>query len=140
MNGKRFVIAIVVGFIFIFATDFLIHGVWLKADYAASKELWRSEAEMTARFPWMLAAQFLTAVTFVLIWALGFASRGHLALGAGYGILMGLFVQVTSIITYVVSPFPPALAVKWFSSGLVQAVLLGIITAMVYKPAAAARA
>ena len=48
MNFKRLVLAIVVAFIFIFATDFLIHAVWLKQDYLATRKLWRPEAEMNA--------------------------------------------------------------------------------------------
>lgn len=137
MNITRLVIAIVVGFIVVFATDFLIHAVWLQSDYTATKELWRPEAEMNARFPWMLVGQLLATITFVFIWALGFAARGTFALACVYGLLAGLMVQATTIITYVVSPFPPDLALKWFGSGLVQTVLLGIVTFLVYKPAPA---
>ncbi len=135
MNITRLVIAIVVGFIVVFATDFLIHAIWLQPDYNATKELWRPEAEMNARFPWMLAAQLLATMTFVLIWALGFAARGTIGLACVYGLLAGLMVQATTIITYVVSPFPPGLALKWFVSGLLQAILLAVVTFFVYKPA-----
>lgn len=139
MNIKRLVLAIVVAFIFIFGTDFLIHGVWLKPDYDASKALWRPEVEMGARFPWMMAAQLLAAITFVWIWALGFAARGTVALACTYGLLLGLAVQVTSIVNYVVMPFPPHLALKWFCIGLAQAIVLAVITFFVYKPSPASR-
>ncbi len=134
MNIRRLILAVVVAFIFIFATDFLIHGLWLKPDYEATKELWRPEAEMTARFPWMLVAQLIAAITFVWIWALGLAARGTSALACAYGFLIGLAVQETTIVTYVVSPFPPELALKWFCSGIAQAIVLGLITFLVYKP------
>lgn len=134
MNFTRLILAIVVAFVFIFATDFLIHAVWLKPDYEATKELWRPEAEMGARFHWMLIAQLLVAIAFVIIWALGFAARGSLGLACGYGLLIGLIVQSTTIITYVVSPFPANIALKWFASGIVQSVLLGLLVALVYKP------
>ncbi|MEO8440352.1 MAG: hypothetical protein ABI540_09035 [Spartobacteria bacterium] len=134
MNLKRLLLAIVVAFVFIFATDYLIHAVWLKPDYAATKELWRTEAEMGARFHWMLIAQLLVAIAFVIIWALGFATRGGLGLACGYGLLVGLIVQATTIITHVVSPLPASIAMKWFASGIVQIVLLGLIVALVYKP------
>lgn len=134
MNGKRLSIAIVVAFIFIFATDFLIHAVWLGPDYKATAQLWRPEAEMNTRFPWMLGAQLLAAITFVLIWAMGFAARGTVALACAYGLLIGLAVQVTTMITYVVTPLPPELALKWFFSGLVQSIVLGVITSFVYRP------
>ena len=134
MNLKRLILAIVVGFIFIFATDFLIHAVWLMPDYNATKSLWRPEAEMNARFPWMLGAQLLCAITFVLLWASGFASRGSVGLACAYGFLIGLLVQVTTIITFVVSPLPPELAFKWFLSGVAQFILLAVVTFFVYKP------
>ena len=135
MNVTRLMIAIVVGFVFVFATDFLIHGVWLQSDYIATKELWRPEAEMNARFPWMLAGQLLVTIAFILLLAMLFADRGTAGLACVYGLLAGLMVQATTIITYVVSPFPPALALKWFLSGLLQSILLALLTRFVYKPA-----
>ena len=72
-------------------------------------------------------------VSFVtFIWAKGFAGR-DIATGITFGLLMGLFQQIWAIIDYVVMPIPGSLATKWFVSGLVQAVLLGIVTAWIYK-------
>lgn len=90
---------------------------------------------MTARFPWMMGAHLLIATGFVMIWALGFADRGSAGLACSYGLLIGLLVQATTIITYVVSPLPPSIALKWFFSGIVQSVLLGLVVWLVYKPA-----
>jgi hypothetical protein len=132
MNMKRLLLAIVAGFALIFGTDFLIHGLWLMPDYEATKSLWRPENEMHTHFAWMLFAQFLCAATFVIIWAKGFAGR-DIATGITFGLLMGLFQQIWAIINYVVMPLPGSLAMKWFFSGLVQAVLLGIVTALIYK-------
>lgn len=129
---KRLLLAIIAAFAVIFATDFLIHGWWLTPDYEATKSLWRPENEMHTHFFWMLVAQFLCAATFVIIWAKGFAGR-DVATGIIFGLLMGLFQQIWAIINYVVMPIPGTLAAKWFFSGLVQAVLLGIVTARIYK-------
>jgi hypothetical protein len=134
MNIKRLLLAIIAGFVVIFGTDYLIHGLWLMPDYNATKHLWRPESEMHSRFCWMLAAQLLCAITFVLIWAKGFAGR-DLGTGALFGLLMGLFQNVWAIVNYVVIPMPGELAMKWFFAGLAQAVLLGIVTALIYKPA-----
>ena len=134
MNFKRLFLAMLAGFVLIFVTDFLIHGFWLAADYEATKSLWRPENEMHSYFSLMLFAQLLCAATFVLIWAKGFAGQG-IGTGIGIGLLMGLFQQIWAIIDYVVIPMPGNLAAKWFFSGLVQAILLGIITALIYKPA-----
>ena len=133
MNMKRLLLAIVVAFVIVFATDFLIHGFWLSSDYEATKELWRPESDMHARFHWMLMAQLIGAATFVIIWAKGFAGR-DIGTGITFGLLMGLAQQVWAIIDHVVMPVPGVLAAKWVVAGLVQCVLLGIVTALIYKP------
>lgn len=136
MNIPRLLLAIVIAFLVIFGTDYLIHGVWLMPDYDATKSLWRPEAEMNTHFPLMLLAQFLGAATFAIIWAKGFAGR---CVGTGiiFGLLMGIFQQVWAMVNYVVIPMPGALATKWYFSGLAQAILLGIVVALIYKPRAA---
>jgi hypothetical protein len=133
MNIKRLLAAIVVGFIVVFGTDFLIHAIWLHSDYEATKELWRPEAEMNSRFHWMLIAQFLCAAAFVIIWAQGFAGRS-IAAAIVFGLLIGISQQVWVIISHVVSPLPGILAAKWFFAGLTQSVLLAIVTSLIYKP------
>jgi hypothetical protein len=133
MNAKRLIIAIIAGFVLIFATDFLIHSVWLMRDYEATKALWRPETEMTKYVGWMFFAQFLCAATFAFIWAAGFAGRS-VGAGAAFGLVMGLFQQIWAIVNYVVIPMPGALAAKWFISGLGQAVLLGMLVAAIYRP------
>lgn len=133
MNIPRLLLAIVVGFILIFATDMLIHGMWLKPDYEATKTIWRPDAEMQARGHWFFIAQILCAATFVLIWAKGAAGRS-IGAGVAFGLLMGMFQQIWVLIIYAILPMPPDLAIKWFISGLVQAVLLGVATSLLYKP------
>ncbi len=135
MNTNRLIAAIIAAFVFIFASDILIHQLWLKNDYAATASLWRTEAEMTPRMPWMLAGQLLCAVTFVMIYAGGFADRSKGPLcGAIFGLFVGLFQQAGTLITYTVMPLPLSLAMKWFIAGLVQTALLGVVTFFVYKP------
>src|SRR5438874_1938145 len=134
MNPSRLFFAIVAGFIFIFATDFLIHAIWLKADYAATASLWRSDFEMQRRFILMLIAQLICSIAFMYIWAKTGWRRRSLTDGCMYGFWMGLFSQVMTIVIYVVTPMPKELALKWFVAGLAQAVLLGAIAALIYKP------
>ncbi len=133
MNMPRLALAIIAGFVFIAGTDMLIHGVWLMPDYNATKLLWRTDSEMAAHVPWMFMAQFLCAATFVAVWAMGFAGS-TVSSGILYGLLMGTFQQVWALIMFVVIPMPGTLATKWYLSGLVQAVLLGIMTALIYRP------
>jgi len=39
MNTKRLILAIVVAFVVLWVTDFLIHGVWMTPDYWATEQL-----------------------------------------------------------------------------------------------------
>ena len=134
MNIQRLIIAIVAAFLFTFLTDFVIHGVWLNPDYQATASVWRPEAEAQARFPWMVAAHVLMAVAFTVLWAKG-GWRGGVGAGATYGLWMGLFQHVVVLFMYVVIPLRDDIAVKWFLAGLLQAILLGIIVAAIYKRA-----
>ncbi|NBV21284.1 MAG: hypothetical protein EBS05_05100 [Proteobacteria bacterium] len=134
MNPKRLAIAIPVMFLAVFATDFLIHGVWLHGDYAASQSLWRTEAEMQKHMGWLMAGQFLAAVAFTMLWAKGFAATACLRCGVLYGLFMGLFGQANTLITYAVQPLPSEIAVKWFLANTLQGILLGVLVFFVYKP------
>ena len=139
MNIKRLILAIVAGFVVIWVTDFLIHGIWMIADYRATQSLWRPEAEMQSHMAWMLGAQLLTVITFVLLWT-RWAETARLGCAVGFGLLMGMFSGVWAIVLYVILPMPGAIAAKWFFAGIVQCVVLGIVTFYVYKPAASVTA
>ncbi len=134
MNIPRLLLAILVGFVFVFASDFVIHALWLAPDYAATSALWRLEPEMQRRFGWMLLGQLLCALAFTVLWARGFAGRS-LKEGAIFGFFMGLSQQVWAIALYVVAPLPGFISAKWFASGVLQAIILGIILATLYKSA-----
>jgi len=139
MNTKRLILAIIVAFVVLWVTDFLIHGVWMTPDYHATQQLWRTDAEMTSHMTWMLGAQLLFVITFVILWAKGFAERtSKISCAVGYGVLMGLFSGVWALIMFVVVPMPGSIAAKWFFAGIAQTILLGLVTFWIYKPSAPA--
>ncbi len=134
MNPKRLVLAIVAVFVGVWITDFLIHGLWLQSDYRATMNLWRPEAELQAHMGWLMLGQFLAAAMFVGIWAQGFAGQSCLGCACLYGVVMALFSQAATLITYAVQPLPASIAVKWFGSGVAQGVVMGVIAFFVYRP------
>src|SRR5438067_3858134 len=103
MNIKRLILAIAVAFALLWGTDFLIHGIWMMPDYRATQSLWRTDADMKSYMGWMLGAQLLFAITFVLIWT-RWAETGRLGCAIGDGLLMGRFSGVWAIIMDVVIP------------------------------------
>jgi hypothetical protein len=124
MNIKRLLLAIAAGFVITYATDFLVHGVWLRPDYLAAQSLWRPAEEMRTVQHWIFLAQLIGVATFVIVWAKGFAGRG-LAMGIVFGLLMGMSQQIWAIINYVALPVPGALAAKWFLGGRASASFAG---------------
>ena len=134
MNTKRLILAIVVVFVAVFATNFLIHEIWLKSTYVETASLWRTEAEMQKHFPFMVLGQFLFAAMFVVIWSKGLPAVATLSASCLYGLTMALFSQAVTLITYVVQPMPGSLMAKWFIAGIVQGVLMGVIVFLVGRP------
>ena len=136
MNPKRLILAVVAVFAGLFASDFLVHGIWLESLYKASASLWRSDAEMRHHQAYLFAGQFLSALMFVLIWAN--AARATLSRACAFGLCMGLFGQSLTFILYAVQPMPGAIAVRWVIAGAAQGVLMGLISYFVYKSKPAA--
>jgi len=139
MNIKRLVISIVVVFIAVTLTDLLIHGLWMSPVYGATKELWRPEEEMSSGkyMAWLHAGHALAALAFTSLWALGFASGAKISRAVQYGLLMALFGQSYTLITYAVQPFTLEIVWKWIIGGIAQGMVLGVVVFLVYKPKAA---
>jgi len=135
MNPKSLLITILVAFITVFATDFLIHGVLLAGTYKATASLWRPEAEMMAKMPWMMLGQFLAAAAFTMIFAACVAEKRCMSCTTKYSACMGIFSGAGQFMMYCVQPLPGSLVAKWVLAAIAQAVLLGIIVHKVYKPA-----
>lgn len=112
MNIKSLLITILVAFVTVWVTDILIHGVWLSATYGATKELWRPEAEMLAKMPFMLLGQFLVATSFTLIFAACVAEKRCISCSLKFSACIGVMTGGAQIIMYAVQPFPGLLVVK----------------------------
>jgi len=136
VNPKSLVIAIVVAFVTVWATDFFIHGLWLSGTYKATASLWRPEGEMMAKMPLMFLCQFLVAAAFTTIFAACVAEKRCMSCTMKYSASMGVFSAAGQFMMYVVQPLPLGLALKWVLAAIVQALVLGFVVHKVYKPAA----
>ena len=133
MNTKSLLITIIAAFVTVWATDFLIHVVWLSATYGATKELWRPEAEMMGKMPWMFAGQFLVAAAFTMIFAACVAEKRCIRCTLKYAFCVALLISGVQINMYAVQPFPGSLVVKWCCACVAQLLLLGFVVHKVYK-------
>jgi hypothetical protein len=113
--------------------SYAIHGGLLSADYMQTN-LMRAPADAQARFHWMLIAHAIIAGAFVWIYARGIESKPWLPQGIRFGIAAALLSIVPIyMIYYVVQPIPGMLAVKQIVFEGILVVVLGAVTAFIYK-------
>jgi hypothetical protein len=134
--SKRFVIAWIVVFVVWMLGSFVVHGVLLHDDYARLSNLFRPEAEAQAYLPVMLLAHVLLAGSLVWIYSRGVDSRPWAGQGIRFGIAIALLAVVPMyLIYYVVQPIPGATVLKQIVLDTMLVVLLGAVTAFMYRPA-----
>ena len=133
---KRFILAFIAAYIFLFVWGWLFNGVLLKDVYAETPNLWRSQSEMASLFHWIIIGQALIVFSFVMIYASGFAGDGIIA-----GIRLGLLLEIAAIgmrmAIYAVQPFPGKLLFYGSASGLIEMIIVGAMVGAIYKPASA---
>ncbi|OGB62520.1 MAG: hypothetical protein A2Y94_07450 [Caldithrix sp. RBG_13_44_9] len=137
MNTKKWVIASLVIFVVDQALSFLFHWVIMSGAYEATASLWRPMEEMN-RMMWMMWVSGLVwAFLFVYIFAKGYEGKGIME-GVRFGLLVGVFFSLPmSLGTYASMPITGTIAIGWFIYGVIDITILGILAALLYKPAAA---
>ncbi len=136
---KKLVLAIVTAYIVLMLTNYLVHGVWLAADYAAIPASHRSPEGIMHRFWAMAVGQFFFAAMFAYIYTRGRESKPWLVQGIRYGIIMTFMTVVPySLTEYVVYIVPYQLAIKWMFAGGIQLIVLGLMVAGICTEQAAA--
>lgn len=132
MNKPRLVITIVVIFVVATFTGFFIHGMWLKQDYMPVASLYRPDDQI--KMPFILISYLAFAIGSVWLYAHGVEDKPWIGQGIRFGIAMWLVLAVPSfLIAYAVQPMPLILTVKQLMSEAVNKILLGLITALIYR-------
>jgi hypothetical protein len=130
---KRFIIAFIAAYIFLFIWGWLFNGVLLKDVYAETPNLWRSQSEMMSLFHWIIIGQALIVFAFVTIYASGFAGGGVIA-----GIRLGILLEIAAIGMrlgfYAVQPIPGKLILYGSVGGLIEMIIVGAMVGAIYKP------
>ncbi|MGO9641488.1 MAG: hypothetical protein ACLP1Y_09320 [Candidatus Acidiferrales bacterium] len=131
---KKLILAIVVGYIVLMGTNYLIHDIWLMPDYNAIPSSHRPAAAIMQRFWAMAIGQFLYAALFAYIYRRGAEKKPWVGQGIRYAIVMTLFTVIPySLSEYDIYNIPHHLAMKWIAGGFVQLILLGLIVAGICK-------
>ena len=136
--NKKFFIAWIVIFVAWMAGSFVVHGALLHEDYAKLSGLFRSEADSQAYIPLMILAHVLLSGAFVWIYSRGVEAKPWLPQGIRFGLaIAALTIVSTYIIYYVVQPMPGGVVVKQIVFDGILILILGVITAFLYrKPSA----
>lgn len=132
--NKKFIIAWIVVFIVWMAGSFVVHGVLLHEDYVKLSNLFRTEADAQKYFPLMILAHVILAGALVWIYSRGIEAAPWLSQGLRFGLAIALLTIVpTYIIYYVVQPMPSSVVVKQIIFDGVLMLILGAVTAFIYR-------
>lgn len=134
MNTKRFLLAWLVVFAFVFLFEMAFHGTIMKGMYQQTASMWRNEADMKSLYHWIVIGQFLLAGVFCYIFTKGYEGKGTVE-GIRYGLLIGILFAPQNLMLYAVAPYPVMMIVRWIGGGLMEAILAGVIVGIVYRPA-----
>lgn len=133
MNTRRFILTVIVIFIVANVAGFLIHAVLLGPAYMAIASQYRPRGQEKMLFISLAYAAF--AIGSVWVYAKGVESKPWLGQGVRFGIAMWLILAVPSFfIAYGVQPVPMALMVKQVLFEGIDKIVLGMITAALYRP------
>ena len=133
MNLKKLIPTIVVVFIVANIFGFLIHAILLKPDYLPIAGYYRPMGQEKMLFICLAYLSF--AIGSVWVYAKGVENKSWLGQGIRFGIAMWLVLAVPSfLIAYAVQPVPGMLVLKQILLEGADKILLGIITAALYRP------
>jgi len=132
MNNKRYVLASLMVFVFIFVFEWFFHGVLLHDLYTQTQNLWRAKEDVI--MPAMFLGQLTFPFIFTFIFIKGYENKG-IGEGIRYGILIGLLFIPSNLIYYAVMPLPFVLVGLWILGGLIEMILAGAIVSIIYRKA-----
>ena len=133
---KRFIIAFFAAFIFMFFWGWFYNGVLLKDVSAEVQNLFRPREEIMGMLHWIIIGQAGLALSFVLIYASGFAGGG-IAAGVRLGIMIEFLAVSARCAFYATQPFPAKLLVLISIGGFIEMIVTGVIVGAIYKPVSA---
>ena len=133
MNVKKFILTSIVVFIVYEILTYVVHGLILGNTYMAMPGVWRQDMQSMMWIMWLGALFF--CFMFVFVFTKGYEGKG-IGEGVRFGLIIGLLMVVVQMLDqYVIYPVPFGLVLQWIVFGLIQYIILGIVAALLYKPA-----
>lgn len=133
MNLKKAIPTMVVVFIAANLSGFIIHTILLKKDYLPISGYYREPGSEKMLF--ISLAYLAFAIGSVWVYTKGVENKGWWEQGIRFGLAMCLVLTVPSfLIAYAVQPVPGMLVVKQLLLEGFDKILLGLLTAALYRP------
>jgi len=130
MNMKRFVLAAIGAFVFVFIYEFLVHGFLMMSLYEQTADVWRPQEESNMLV--MFLSQFLFAVALAFFYPIvGMDEDCKKALPFGIG--LGLVMAMPQIGTYCYLPIPITISLLWALISFLKALGSSYIVSKIYN-------
>lgn len=133
MNVKRFVLACLAVFIFIFFYEWGFHGVLLQNAYAQTQNMWRPKDDFMAHMGSLVLGQFIIAFAFCLIYTRAETVKQGVGFAIGYGLVVGIMRCGDNLITFAVQPLPFSLIGAWIVGSIVEGIIAGALLGAIYR-------
>lgn len=132
MNIKRFFLAAVVLFIFMFVYESFVHGYLLMSLYEKTPNIWRNYPQMKAYLLFNYGIMALLSLWITFIFAKIFSSSGWKN-GLRFGFYLGIFSGLQAAGAYYYLPISWILAMAWFVFGVIESTLGGMLVGIFYR-------
>jgi len=135
MNWKKFFIAFIAAFVFLFVFGFLWYGTLMAGAHREVPTLLRPEADFKSYFKWLILGHVVMAFFFTMLCA-RFVPAGGAGASATLGILVGLVNAGPHLISFAVQPLTTKILSGWIIGAVIQFAVAGAIIGAIYKPGA----
>ena len=134
MNWKKFFLAFLGAFIFLFAFGFLWYATLMHGAHREVPTLLRPEGDLASYFGWLTLGQFVMAFFFTLL-CTRYVPNGRASAGAMLGLLVGLVYAGPHLISFAVQPLTFKILFGWIAGAVIQFTIAGAVVGAIYKPA-----
>jgi hypothetical protein len=138
MNYTRIALAAVAAFVAYMAVGSLLFGVmpFLRDEFRRYPAVYRDQAGQMSHMPTGMAAMLLSMVVLAVLYAKLYRDGSGVALGAGFGALIGLYA-IGSFVLHNYVNLNIGLRLTAFSAlaYFIEWTLVGVVIGLIYRPA-----
>lgn len=132
MKIKRFIMAAVMAFIFVFVYESFVHGHLLAGIYGETPNIWRDYHQMMDYIPFNIAIMAILTLWMTFIFT-QFYSNGGWKNGLRFGFYIGILSGMQAAGAYYYLPISALLAVYWFIASVIECTMGGLIVGLIYR-------